>query len=288
MKIGFIGAGKVGTTFGKYLKNHGIEISGYYSKSFSSSKKASNYTNSKAFGDIKEFTDETQVIFITTSDDSIKEVGDFLVEEKLINKSNILIHMSGAHSTELFSKAKEIGIKAFSIHPLQAFANEDEALIQLKNTYFSIEGDLEDRMIINYIFDRIKNPYFEIETDKKSIYHSSACVFSNYLVTLMDLGLELFSAAGIDKEVGFKSVEPLIVSTIENIKKLGPEKAITGPISRGDIKTIEGHIEKIKINSKDNLKAYRFLGLETLKLSKKYKLKDSKKINDIKKLFEEV
>ena len=49
MKIGFIGAGKVGFSLGKYFAENGAELSGYYSRTESSAHEAAAFTGSKAF-----------------------------------------------------------------------------------------------------------------------------------------------------------------------------------------------------------------------------------------------
>ena len=74
MTVGFIGAGKVGFTLGKYFAVNGIEISGYYSQSYDSAEKAADFTESRAFNNIGGLVRECDVIFITTPDSSIKDI----------------------------------------------------------------------------------------------------------------------------------------------------------------------------------------------------------------------
>ncbi len=74
MKISFIGAGKVATSFGKYLKNNNYELLYYYSKSLSSSIKAASFTNAKSSESLVEVIKESNMIFITTSDNQIENV----------------------------------------------------------------------------------------------------------------------------------------------------------------------------------------------------------------------
>jgi predicted short-subunit dehydrogenase-like oxidoreductase (DUF2520 family) len=93
-------------------------------------------------------------------------------------------------------------------------------------------------------------------------------VACNYLSALMDASLELGEAAGIDRKTLWQSLEPLVSSTLENINTDGPEKALTGPIARGDIKTIDQHLHSINalpsIEQAERLKkVYSAMGVQS-------------------------
>ncbi len=291
MNIGFIGAGKVGISLGIYLRKYDFNIYGYYDISYSNSKYAAKYTNSKAYKSLEAFVHNLDIIFITTNDDSIKLVCNKLINSNHIKTGQILIHTSGVHSSKVLIKAKEKNCNIYSIHPLQAFANIDKAVKDLNNTVFTIEGDEEQLDTIKNIFKKTKNSFFIINSNQKILYHAVACIISNYLVTLMDYGLSIFKQIGINETEGYKALYPLINSTINNIFKLGTTDALTGPIARGDIKTIKSHI--ISIHSIDDignksLYLYKILGTYTLELAKKQKLKNSNKIQALEKIFKEV
>ncbi|EOD00446.1 Rossmann-like and DUF2520 domain-containing protein [Caldisalinibacter kiritimatiensis] len=288
MRIGFIGAGKVGTAFGKYLKKYGFKVYGYYSRTYESALKAAKYTDTKAVENIEEIVVNTDIIFITTKDDEIRNVSNRLVQKNLLIKGKILIHMSGAASSDILIKAKEQGSCIYSLHPLQSFADIDKAVKDLEDTIFSLEGDEEKINVIEDILKKTDNEYFKLNANQKSIYHAAACVVSNYLVTLMDYGLSLFESIGIDKEKGFKALLPLIDGTLKNIYDLGTEKALTGPIARGDTNTIERHLKSMQENNLKSIDFYKLLGAKTVDLAKKEKLENKEKITYLKNILKEV
>ncbi len=281
MNIGFIGAGKVGTAFGKYLSNNGFNVKGYHSRSEKSAQNAARFCNSRAYSSINELTHSADIILITTNDDEIAKIVEKLTKENILSTGQIVVHMSGASSSEILKAVKEKGCFTYSLHPLQAFADIEKAVMDLKDTVFSIEGDKEKIHILEEILKATGNKYFKITKEQKSIYHAGACVVSNYLVTLMDWGLSLFEAIGIKSDDGYKALYPLIEGTIKNIYKLGPEKALTGPIARGDIETVENHIKSIKNTVQDRMDFYRLMGNMTLELAKKDRLNDNKKIKEL-------
>ncbi len=284
MKIGFIGAGKVGTSFGKFLINKGFNVIGYSSRGSINLDKAIKFTNTKKFN-IKELIDKSDLIFITVNDDNIKNVVDNAIEEIDSLKGKIFIHMSGVHSSEILINAYKKGASIYSLHPLQSVSNIENAVKDFENTVFSIETiDNEINNNIQEILNKLKS-YFEIDSDKKAIYHMSACVFSNYLNTLMDFGLELTSSLGISKEFAFDAMRPLINSSLENIKANGIEKSLTGPLSRGDINTVKSHIETFNDNNKNFKEFYEFMGLKTVDYMEKNNLLDEFTIIKLKKVL---
>lgn len=286
MNISFIGAGKVGTSLGIYLKKNNFNVLGYYSRSFSSSEKASNLTNSIAFKTLKA-TLKADIIFITVNDDSIKEVAMNISRLNINLENKIFVHMSGALSSCEIGVLKRETTDVVSLHPIQAFADVSNSVEQLQNTTFSIEGGDKAIQKIKNILDKCSNPYFILEENQKSLYHASACVVSNYLVTLLDYGFSILKHIGIPEELAINSFFPLIEANINNIKKSGTEKSLTGPIARGDLDTIKKHLEAFKENDFNNTHLYKVMGDYTISLAQKDKLKNNKKALQISKLLEE-
>ncbi len=286
MKIGFIGAGKVGTAFGKFLLDNAFGVIGYSSRGKTNLENAVNFTNTKKFSDNKELINECDLIFITVNDDNIESVLDESIKsfEKMNNKS--FIHMSGAHSSKLLISAYKKNAKVYSLHPLQSVSNIENAVKDFSNSVFSIETINEEiDENVQKILDVLKS-YFQIDSEKKAIYHMAASVFSNYLTTLMDFGLELTSSLDIDKKFAFEAMKPLIYSSLKNIENGGIEKSLTGPLSRGDVNTIKTHLATYKKNNRSFEEFYRFMGLRTMDFIEKNEILEESKINGLRNTLE--
>ena len=122
MKIGIIGAGKVGCSIGKYLKEHGFSVAGYCSKSKKSVEEAATFTNTKAYDSLAELVAESTILFLTTPDGALESVWNELKKESIQNK--IVCHFSGSLSSDLFSNREEYGVSAASFHPMYAFSSK--------------------------------------------------------------------------------------------------------------------------------------------------------------------
>ena len=245
MQIGFIGAGKVATAFGRYLHAGGLTIGGYFDRHPEKVRHAALATKSAACASASEVASRSDIILITTRDDQIAGACEALCRHGDIAGHHTVGHMSGAHASDILAVAQQHGATTFSLHPLQAFADEEKALAELPNTFFSLEGEKEHLQQVETLLGQIGNPYFTITAQHKSLYHLSACILSNYLVTLMDCGLSALEQSGIDPRKGFQAMRPLIEGTLANIAAMGTTEALTGPIARGDSGTIERHIKAL-------------------------------------------
>ena len=86
MKIGIIGAGRVGCSIGKYLRTKDIELAGYYDVDSAAAKEAAEFTRTESFDSLKQLADQSQIIFITTPDSFIIPVWEQLKELSLTNQ----------------------------------------------------------------------------------------------------------------------------------------------------------------------------------------------------------
>lgn len=286
MQLGFIGAGKVGTALGIYLQKKGFNISGYYSRSKDSCIQSAARTSSNYFSNLKQLAAVSDIIFITTSDDQIESVVKQLSEDCFLRPGQLIVHTSGTLSSAILNPVKAFDCFIYSMHPLQAFADVDKAVSDLSNTYFCIEGDEEKISILEDIIATCNNAYFIAKPEQKILYHASACMLSNYLVTLIHNSLKLMESVQPDNSTALKAMLPLVNSTIQNVLELGTKDALTGPIVRGDIDTVKKQLEAISASSKDQLALYSCMAKETLKLATLSNLKDSSSADKLKVLIE--
>lgn len=282
MRIGFIGAGKVATAFGRYLRIHGVNISGYFDPHEDKVIHACRGAHSRVCRNAGEVAAGSDAVLITTRDDQIQGACEALVRMQAVGPHHLVGHMSGAHSSSILSAAADAGAVVFSLHPLQAFAQEEQALADLPHTYFSLEGTDARLKQVEKVLEKTGNKFFRIRPEDKRLYHLAACIFSNYLVTLMASGLEALTRSGIRPQEGFQAMLPLIRGTIDNTARLGPARALTGPIARGDVNTVKHHLEALDAADLQPLKDfYAFMGLKTLDLAVQDVLRDSKKADGV-------
>jgi predicted short-subunit dehydrogenase-like oxidoreductase (DUF2520 family) len=267
--VAVIGCGTVGSAIGKLLGNAGYRISGVATSNLETARKAAEMTGSESYSDSpSEIASSGEIVFITTPDDFIESVCVEMTEQGGFQHDSVVIHCSGALSSEILAPARACGAKVASLHPLQSFASVDQAVSLMSGSFCTIEGDKEILPVVRRVVEDMGGIVLEITAEKKTLYHSAAVAASNYLVTLVHLALELDQVAGLDNDTSFKALLPLIRGTLDNIGKKGIPDALTGPIARGDVATVSAHLTAMEKDTPRLLPLYRCLGLYTIDLAR--------------------
>jgi len=264
--IAILGLGKVGTAVGYLLRKAGYTISAVASRTASSINHGLPYTGGKPYTNYSDAASQAECIFITTSDDAILSVCEKITTEGSINTGKKVVHMSGVGGLNLLESARNAGAKTASIHPLQSFADIDSAIKNIPGSTFGITSEEEIKewsVEIVKVFGGI--PFFVSDSDKP-LYHAAACFASNYLTTLIHIVEDMYKSLGLNREEAIRAVWPLIMGTIRNIETHGTVKALTGPISRGDVSTIQKHLHALKNKLPHYLDLYKLLGILTTDL----------------------
>lgn len=249
MELGIVGAGKVGCSIGRYLKEQGISVAGYCSKTKESVDFAATFTDTAAFYSLGELAAQSEILFITTPDDTIKEVWKRIKKESIQNK--IICHFSGSLSSAVFSNRKETGAFACSIHPMYAFSSKTTSYKQLNQVIFTMEGDPEALSAIKPLFEKAGNKVCVIDSDKKGRYHAAASMVSNMMIGLYQMGLTMLTDCGFSSEDAAELIAPLVRGNMESLLVSSPEQALTGPIERGDVETVVRHLSLLSEEEKD-------------------------------------
>ena len=242
MRIGFIGAGKVGFSLGKYLSVNGMTLSGYFSRSRSSAEEAAEFTDSAVFDSPCELLAESDVIFITVPDGTISSVFSQLKGCGISGKT--ICHCSGAMTeNEAFGELSSLGAYGCSIHPLFPVSSKYESYKELKDAFFCLEGDTEAVETWKELFTGFGNPVRVISGDTKKEYHAACAISSNLVCALAAESIGLMEKCGFSEEEALAALSPLAVANIKKVFSAGPVNALTGPVERCDISTVKKHLD---------------------------------------------
>ena len=263
-----VGCGKVGAALGIFLTRAGYTAAGFASKSLSSAKYLAETVSSDQFSDIPwDMTRRADVVFITTPDSVIEDTCGIISRNKGFADQAIVLHCSGALASSVLSSAKTCDAWIGSMHPLQSFASINYNANPFQGVIFSLEGEDPAVHIAKTIAADLSGTSVTLLTEAKTLYHASAVAASNYLVTLLDLAVQLMEEAGVNREDAFGLLKPLIEGTLSNIKKVGVRKSLTGPIARGDVKTVKKHLEEIGFKKPELLELYKRLAFYTVDIA---------------------
>ena len=240
MKIGIVGAGRVGCSIGKYLKEHGAAVAGYFSKSRESVESAATFTETTAFPALGELVKASDMIFVATPDDVIRSVWESIKEEPIQGK--VVCHFSGSLSSVVFSGRKQAGVSGCSAHPMYAFSSKYTSYEQLNQVLFTMEGDKEALEEVGSVLEQAGIRFCVIDSAKKERYHAAASMVSNMMIGLYQMSIDMLQDCGFEESAARVLVEPLVKGNIHTLLTTSPEQALTGPIERNDVDTVIKHL----------------------------------------------
>ena len=256
-KIGFIGAGKVGFSLGKYISEKAgdaYEVYGYFSHDPASARAAAAFAGGQAFGAAEELAAGCDLLLLTVPDDQIESTW-LRLRDAIPSESLLVGHCSGCLDSSIFH-----GMRAFgSIHPIIAMHDRETAYQKLQNAYFTIEGGDDFLEFSKSLLTSLGNHYSTIKAENKVRYHAASVMVSNLVNALTAEGMNTFKECGLDEEFAEKAWRALFLENAQNIVSLGPVLALTGPVERADAATVEKHLNALTGETKE---IYRLLSLK--------------------------
>jgi len=264
LKTGFIGAGTTGTALAVRLSQKGCPVVAVSSRTLSSAQKLAGLVpNCRICHTAQEVAEAAELVFITTPDDIIAQVCG---EVRWYERQSV-VHCSGAHSVDILEPARKLGATVGSFHPLQTFADVDQAMENLPGSTFALEAKEPLLSMLKEFTSLLNGNWVELKPGDKVLYHAAAVFACNYLVTLVKLALDLWLDFGVSSKEATRALLPLLQGTINNVDNIGLPDCLTGPVARGDLGTIKRHLNALEVKSPSLLTTYKELGLQTIPIA---------------------
>ena len=264
MNIGFIGAGKVGCSLGRYFADGGLAVKGYYSLPHETSQEAAHFTGTSSFDTAEELIKECDLVFLTVPDGVIKTAWEGIRDQDIEDK--IICHCSGAMtSAEAFEGIEETGAFGYSVHPLFAVSDKYNTYKELPDVFFTVEGDPQKIEEVKALLEGLGNRVKVIDPADKTLYHCAAAVSSNLVCSLLDMSFSLMGRCGFTQEEARDAMRSLITGNVHHVLEVGPEAALTGPIERNDTGTVAKHLHCLE--EQDALREKEIYRLLSLRLA---------------------
>ncbi|MDD5127876.1 MAG: DUF2520 domain-containing protein [Dehalococcoidales bacterium] len=264
IKLGFIGAGKVGTALAVLLGGKGYPVVAVADTSAPAAESfAGQVKGCCVQKDNQGVADAADFIFITTPDDVIAAVA----AQVKWHAVQSVIHCSGAASTDILEPARRAGAHVGSLHPLQTIADTKQGIANIPGSTFGIEAAEPLLTTLKEMTAALGGTPIELKAGDKVAYHAAAVMACNYLVTLVKMAADLWQTFYVSREAAVKALSPLIRGTVNNIESVGIPQCLTGPIARGDTGTIKNHLEILERMAPQLVATYKDLGRQTVPIS---------------------
>lgn len=267
--ISLIGAGAAGSALLIALQRKGYPIAAISSRTAESAARCAELVGAPyASTDNTAACAAGDIIIIATPDSRIRPVCEEISEEHGFKPGQLVLHLSGAVTSDALATAAKLGADTCAMHPMQTLAQPVEGARLLETACYCLEGGVPGVARARQLAERLSGRVLTIDKAGKALYHAALCVASNYLVVLEKMAVEMLATAGIDRKDALPALMPLIRGAADNLADCGLPDALTGPISRGDAGTVEKHLQVIGEKQRGYLRLYRDLGREALSIAR--------------------
>lgn len=267
--LALIGPGRLGSALAHVLQKGGYPLTAVVGRTRETALAACRFIGCPASlaATRAQTALKARIILLTVPDARIAPLSRVLQKQPGWRPDTLLIHCSGLLPAAIM-RHPPASVRALSVHPLLPFADSAAAVRQLPGCPCALEGDAAALPVGRALIETWGGRTFQIPTAAKSLYHTAAALASNYLVTLLAQARDLLCEQGIPQDQALELFRPLVHATLDNINRLGPEEALTGPIVRGDAQTVTAHLDALA--ERDDiglLQLYRQLGELTVSLA---------------------
>ena len=254
--LAILGVGRVGRALGRLLHEHGWRILVVSARSGATARKAAKFIRAgQPIAGISHHALAAKTILVSVPDDTIAEIADELARiggQQLHGK--IVLHTSGACDASVLQPVRAFGAFAASMHPMQTF--NGVSVPPLEGTIFAIEGDAPAVRIGRSIARSLGGVPVNITAEKKPLYHAAGAFAAGLVLALEEAGVQMLKTSGLPHREALHALLSLSRQVLEHYEKLGPHKAWTGPLSRGDYGVVAANEEAIAQYHPEFLEAY--------------------------------
>jgi predicted short-subunit dehydrogenase-like oxidoreductase (DUF2520 family) len=259
-RVTIIGAGRMGQGLGLALKRRGYKVVLLNRGPRDVVPPLVLHQGSRSEG-----TAGAELVLLATPDDAIAAVAAELAAERAISRDQVVLHLSGLLDRTALLPLEESGAGLGSFHPLQSVAEPGTAAERLKGAYVGVEGDERALIAAERLANTLRMLPVRIPAAAKPAYHAGAAFVANYTVALVGVAERLARSAGVAEEIASRIYLPLLGGAVANLTSLGPAASLTGAVRRGDVQTLQAHLDALSSNDR---KLYKTVGRAAVALAR--------------------
>lgn len=261
LRVGIVGAGRVGAVLGAALQAAGHEIVAVAGESDASRGRIADLLGGVRIDKPSVVARSCDLLLLTVPDDSLENVVTMLAASGAIRTGQVVAHTSGAHGLAILDPARQVGARTVALHPAMTFTGTALDLPRLSGCVFGVTARGGDRDLIESLVADLGGKPMWVPEEARTLYHAGLAHGANHLVTLVTQAMEILAAAGADDPAG--TLRPLLTAALDNALDKG-DAALTGPIVRGDVETVRAHLAEITANAPHTLDSYVSMARSTL------------------------
>lgn len=261
LRVGVIGAGRVGAVLAAALRVRGHEITAVAGESDASRRRAAALLPGVPILKPTAVARGSDVLLLTVPDDMLSNVVTQLAASGALREGQYVVHTSGSHGLAVLEPAASVGARVVALHPAMTFTGTSRDLDRLDACVFGVTAGPGERDWAASVVAELGGTVMWVSEELRGLYHAGLAHGANHLVTLVTQAMELLGAAGAPDPAA--TLRPLLQAALDNALAEG-DSALTGPIVRGDVNTVRAHLAEIASTAPDTLPSYVALAEATL------------------------
>lgn len=175
--------------------------------------------------DVHDAAGGVDVLVLSTPDDAIGEVAASVRPDEHC----VVLHLSGSLGLEVLEPHR----RRAALHPLVPLPDSRAAARLEGGIAFAVAGDPLAAEMATQLGGRA----VEVTDEHRAAYHAAACIAANHVVALLGQVERVANGAGLE----LRDFLGLTHAALDDVERLGPQGALTGPAVRGDWETLARH-----------------------------------------------
>ena len=253
LRVGIVGAGRVGAILGAALARAGHEIVAVSAVSAASLRRVQTFIPMAGVLPPDEVIAAADLVLLAVPDDALRPLIAGLANADVWKPGQIVAHTSGAQGISVLDPAAARGVLALALHPVMTFTGRSEDLDRLEGAAFGVTALDESRPVAESLVVEMGGEPVWVPEPARPLYHAALTIGANHLTTLVNDAISVLADAGVAEPA--RLLAPLLSAALDNVLRLG-DAALTGPVSRGDVATLRTHMNTLAAQAPDVLDAY--------------------------------
>ena len=260
LTVGVVGAGRVGAVLGAALARAGHRLTGVSAVSDASLARAAELLPGVPVLEVPDVVAGAELVLLAVPDDALAALVGGLSATGAWQAGQIVVHTSGRHGVAVLEPTRRHHVLPLALHPAMTFTGTAMDLDRLSECAFGVTTDDVLRPVAEaLVVEMGADPVWVAEADRAA-YHAALAHGANHLVTLTSEAMEVLSRAGVAEPR--RVLGPLMRAALDNALRLG-DAALTGPVARGDVGTVEDHLRELDRLSPEIRRTYVALARAT-------------------------
>jgi predicted short-subunit dehydrogenase-like oxidoreductase (DUF2520 family) len=262
LRIGVVGAGRVGAPLGAALARTGHHITGVSAISEASINRASALLPGVPILPADEVVKSAELVLLAIPDDVLPGFVEGATKAGLFHNGQIVIHTAGRFGVGVLEPATRRGALALAIHPIMTFTGTAMDVERMHGAIFGVTAAASILPIAQALVLEIGGEPAVIAEGDRIAYHAALAWSANFLNVLIAEGMDQLRSIGVADPA--RALAPLLGAVLDNVLRSG-DQALTGPIARGDAQTVAEHLRIMNERSLEVRNAYEVLARLTVR-----------------------